>query len=74
MFFYILGVNWLTKKDSIFRDFENFISVIFFVILFGPLKLVFRTIWGVYGIVIFILCFMYFLTLLMPGLRDVFFG
>ena len=65
---------WFTKKDSILRDFENFISVIFFIIFFGPLRLISTFIYGVYAILIYLFALMFFLSLLLPGLRDVFFG
>ena len=65
---------FLTKNNSKFRKVENFISVILFVILLGPLRVFFTTTYFIWVVVIYIVFFLFGLTLLFPGLEKVFFG
>jgi len=65
---------FLTKNNSKFRKVENFISVILFVILLGPLRVFFTTTYIIWVVVIYIVFFFFGLTILFPGLEKVFFG
>ena len=65
---------FLTKNNSKFRKVENLISVILFVILLGPLRVFFTTTYIIWVVVIYIVFFLFGLTILFPGLEKVFFG
>ena len=66
--------SFLTKNNSKFRKVENFISVVLFVILLGPLRVFFTIIDYIWLVVLYIVFFLFGLTLLFPGLEKVFFG
>ena len=66
--------SFLTSNNSKFRKVENFISVVFFIILFGPLRVFFSTTYFIWVVVIYIAFFLLGLTILFPGLENVFFG
>ena len=66
--------SFLTSNNSKFRKVENFISVVFFIILFGPLRVFFSTTYVIWVVVIYIAFFLFGLTILFPGLEKVFFG
>ena len=66
--------SFLTSNNSKFRKVENFISVVFFIILFGPLRVFFLTTYVIWVVVIYIAFFLFGLTILFPGLEKVFFG